>query len=230
MKRILVTGASRGIGRAIALALAGPDTTLILTGRSQTELNKSANDVKAKGASVVQLLCDLADEKQVQALVTEVAKAPLDILINNAGVSHVRSVTEQTIEEWQDTLAVNVTAPFLLCRGLIPVMPRGASIVNIISSAGRTGFAGWSSYCMSKFALEGFSKSIREELRARGIRVFSVFPSATDTEIWNDVPGTWPREQMMRPENVAQAIAAALAQPPDVSVEELVIGPIGGRL
>ena len=230
MKRILVTGASRGIGRAIALELAGPNTTLILTGRSQPELSKTAAEAKSKSAVAIQLLCDLADPNQVQALVNETAKSPLDILINNAGVSHVKPVTEQSVEEWQDTVAVNVTAPFLLCRGLIPSMPRGASIVNIISSAGRIGFGGWSSYCMSKFALEGFSKSIREELRASGIRVISVFPSATDTDIWNDVPGDWPRDKMMRPENVADAVAAALSQPPDVLVEEFVIGPIGGRL
>jgi NAD(P)-dependent dehydrogenase (short-subunit alcohol dehydrogenase family) len=230
MKRILITGASRGIGRAIALRLAGPETTLILSGRNQNDLIKTAAEAKSKGASVVQLLCDLADSKQVLALAKEVGKAPLDVLINNAGVSHVQPVTDQSIEDWNDTLAVNITAPFLLCRGLVPVMPRGASIVNINSSAGRTGFGGWSSYCMSKFALDGFSKSIREELRVSGIRVISVFPSATDTEIWNDVPGNWPREKMMRPENVAEAIAGALAQPPDVLIEELVIGPIGGRL
>ncbi|MFZ1684675.1 MAG: SDR family NAD(P)-dependent oxidoreductase [Candidatus Zixiibacteriota bacterium] len=230
MKRILITGASRGIGRAIALRLAGPETTLILTGRNQNDLNKTAAEAKSKGASVIQLLCDLADPNQVQALVMEASKAPLDVLINNAGVSHVKPVVEQSIEDWNDTIAVNITAPFLLCRGLIPVMSRGASIVNINSSAGRTGFGGWSSYCMSKFALDGFSKSIREELRAGGIRVISVFPSATDTEIWNDVPGNWPREQMMKPESVADAVAGALAQPPDVLIEELVIGPIGGRL
>jgi short-subunit dehydrogenase len=102
--------------------------------------------------------------------------------------------------------------------------------VNIISSAGKTGFPGWSSYCMSKFALDGFGRAIREELRPKGIRVINVFPSATDTDIWKSVAGDWPREKMMKPEHVADAVASALAQPAGVMVEDITLGPIGGRL
>ena len=83
---------------------------------------------------------------------------------------------------------------------------------------------------MSKFALDGFGRAIREELRPKGIRVINVFPSATDTDIWKSVPGEWPREKMMRPENVADAVASALEQPADVMVEEITIGSISGRL
>ena len=79
-------------------------------------------------------------------------------------------------------------------------MKAGASIVNILSIAAKTGFANWSSYCMSKFALEGFSQSIREELRPRGIRVLNIYPAATDTEIWEPIEGNWPREKMMSSE------------------------------
>jgi NAD(P)-dependent dehydrogenase (short-subunit alcohol dehydrogenase family) len=228
--RILITGASRGIGRAIALRLAAKNTELLLVGRNKADLEKTSVEAKEAGAQTRVMPCNLADPSQLDILIKEVAASPLDVLVNNAGVSHVKPVEEQTMAEWQDSLAVNVTAPFLLCRGLVPVMPPGGSIVNINSSAGRTGFPGWSSYCMSKFALDGFSKSIREELRGRGIRVISIFPSATDTEIWQDVPGNWPRERMMRPAQVAEAVAAALAQPADVLVEEIVIGPISGRL
>jgi NAD(P)-dependent dehydrogenase (short-subunit alcohol dehydrogenase family) len=230
MQRILITGASRGIGRAIAVRLAGPDKLMLLHGRDRQALEATGRQADARGARTLLLPFDLADPTQVVALVREVASAPLNVLINNAGVSFTAPLTDQTLEEWQATLAVNVTAPFLLCRGLVPVMPEGATIVNIISSAGKVGFSTWSSYCMSKFALDGFGRAIREELRPKGIRVINVFPSATDTDIWKSVPGEWPREKMMRPENVADAVASALEQPADVMVEEITIGSISGRL
>ncbi len=230
MQRILITGASRGIGRAIALKLAGPGTALLLHGRDRKALEETGAQADRAGAKTLLLPFDLSVPAQVEALVREVASAPLDVLINNAGVSFVAPLTEQTLEEWQRTLAVNVTAPFLLCRGLVPVMPGGGSVVNLISSAGKTGFSTWSSYCMSKFALDGFGKAIREELRPKGIRVVNVYPSATDTAIWDNVPGDWPRNKMMKPDNVADAVAWALAQPPDVSVEDITVGPISGRL
>ena len=228
--RVLVTGASRGIGRAIALRLAAPGVTLLLAGRDRTALEKTGADADARGAKSLLLPFDLSDPAQAEALIAEVSGSPLDVLINNAGVSRVKPLQDQTLADWQETLAVNVTAPFLLCRGLIKNIPRGGTIINVISSAGRTGFPNWSSYCMSKFALEGFTKSIREELRPRGIKVMSLFPSATATEIWDRVQGEWPRDKMMKPEHVADAVAAALEQPAEVSVEEIVVGPISGRL
>ena len=230
MQRILITGASRGIGRAIAVKLAGPGKSLLLHGRDRKALEETGMQADRAGAKTLLLPFDLAGPEQVEALVREVAVAPLDVLVNNAGVSYVAPLADQTLVEWQETLAVNVTAPFLLCRGLIPVMPQGGSIVNLISSAGKAGISTWSSYCMSKFALDGFAKAIREEFRAKGIRVINVYPSATDTTIWDTVPGNWPREKMMKPENVADAVAWALAQPPNVLVEDITIGPIAGRL
>ena len=230
MQRILITGASRGIGRAIAIRLAAPDKLMLLHGRDREALETTGAQADKRGAKTLLLPFDLADPEQIEALIREVASAPLHVLINNAGVSFTRPLADQTMQEWQATLAVNVTAPFLLCRGLVPVMPAGASIVNIISSAGKIGFPTWSSYCMSKFALDGFGRAMREELRPKGIRVIHVFPSATDTDIWKSVPGDWPRDKMMRPENVADAVASALEQPAGVVVEDVTLGPIGGRL
>lgn len=230
MQRILITGASRGIGRAIAVRLAGPGKSLLLHGRDRKALEETGMQADRTGAKTLLLPFDLADTVQVESLVREVAVAPLDVLINNAGVSFVAPLVDQTLEQWHKTLAVNVTAPFLLCRGLTPVIPRGGSIVNLISSAGKTGFSTWSSYCMSKFALDGFARAIREEFRPKGIRVVNIYPSATDTAIWDKVPGDWPREKMMKPETVADAVAWALAQPSDVFVEDITVGTIAGKL
>ncbi len=229
-KRILITGASRGIGRAIAVRLANPETRLLLHGRNQQELERTAALAQQKGAQTEILLCDLADVKQVEALAQQVATAPLHTLINNAGIAVVKPLAEHTLEDWQRTLAVNVTAPFLLTKLLAPIIARGGSIVNVLSIAAKVGFADWSSYCMSKAGLDGFARAIREELRPKGVRVISIYPASTDSGIWDNVPGSWSRDKMLRPESTADAVAMALEQPDNVLVDEISLGPIGGTL
>jgi NAD(P)-dependent dehydrogenase (short-subunit alcohol dehydrogenase family) len=230
MKRYLITGASRAIGRAIAEKLAEGNVTLFLHGRDVAALRETTNLVEAKGAISRQLRADLGDKSSVEALIEQVSGGPLDALINNAGIAVVKPLDKISIEEWERTFAINVTAPFLLSQGLIPAMSRGGSIVNILSIAAKAGFAGWSSYCMSKFALEGFSQAIREELRARKIRVINIYPAATDTDIWNAVEGERPREKMISAEQVASTVAYALAQPPDVLIENITLGNLSGSL
>src|SRR5947207_2816581 len=204
MKRYLITGASRGIGRAIAEKLAAPEITLLLPGRDTVALAKVCKTVEPRCASVVRLIHDLAVSSGVSDLIASVGSDPLDLLVNNAGIAIVKPFGEITPIEWEQTLGVNVTAPFLLTQRFAPEMPPGASIVNILSVAAKTGFANWSAYCMSKFALEGFLQSVREELRDRRIRVINIYPAATDTNIWNNVGGDWPRKKMISPNDVAQ--------------------------
>ncbi|MEY2480133.1 MAG: hypothetical protein QOI04_1060 [Verrucomicrobiota bacterium] len=230
MKRYLITGASRGIGRAVAEKLAGPDVTLLLHGRDPVALAETCKSVKARCANVVSLLHDLAKAKGVANLIEEVGKEHVDLVVNNAGIAIVKPFGEITLTEWEQTLGVNVTAPFLLTQHFAPQMPPGSSIVNVLSVAAKTGFAHWSSYCMSKFALEGFSQSLREELREHKIRVINIYPAATDTDIWNAVEGDWPRHQMISAAQVADAIAYALAQPPDVLIENITLGNLSGSL
>jgi NAD(P)-dependent dehydrogenase (short-subunit alcohol dehydrogenase family) len=230
MKRYLITGASRGIGRAIAEKLAESNVTLFLHGRDVAALRETTNLVEAKGAISRQLRADLGDKSSIRALIEQVSGEPLDALINNAGIAVVKPLDKISIEEWERTFAVNVTAPFLLSQGLIPAMSQGGSIVSILSIAAKAGFAGWSSYCMSKFALEGFSQAIREELRARKIRVINIYPAATDTDIWNAVEGERPREKMISAGQVASAVAYALAQPSDVLIENITVGNLSGSL
>src|SRR5213080_3024514 len=197
MRRYLITGASRGIGRAIAEKLAGEDTVLLLHGRDTVALAQTRKAVEPRCARVILLAHDLAKHSGVSDLIAEVGNEPIDLLVNNAGVAVVKPFTEITTIEWEQTVGVNITAPFLLTQRFAPRLPPGSSIVNILSVAAKRGFSNWSAYCMSKFALEGFSQSIREELRDRKIRVINVYPAATNTEIWNDVAGNWQREKMM---------------------------------
>src|ERR1700730_6587 len=230
MKRILITGASRGIGRALAEKLAAPDTTLLLHGRDTIALAETCKAIQSRCAETVKLIHDLATEKGVANLISEVGSDPLDVLINNAGIAVVKPFREVTSEEWKQTLGVNVTAPFLLMQCFAGQMPPGSSIVNILSVAAKTGFANWSAYCMSKFALEGFSQSVRQELREHRIRVINIYPAATNTEIWDDVSGDWPRDKMIAPEEVAAAVAYALSQPANVAVENITLSNAAGNL
>jgi short-subunit dehydrogenase len=230
MKRYLITGASRGIGRAIAEELAAPDVTLLLHGRDTVALAKACKSVDSRCARVVRLIHDLALSKGVSELIAEVGDDPLDLLVNNAGVAVVKPFGEITMTEWEQTMGVNITAPFLLMQYFAPKMPPGSSIVNILSVAAKTGYANWSAYCMSKFALEGFSQCVREELRDHKIRVVNIYPAATHTEIWDNVAGDWPRNKMMSATQVADAVAFALARPPDVLVENITLGNLSGSL
>ena len=230
MKRILITGASRGIGRAIAENLAGEGTTLLIHGRDEAALAETRRVVEGKGAGAVTLAYDLRDTDAVARMVEATGSEPLDVLVHNAGIAVVKPHDAVSLDEWLATLAVNVTAPFLLTQRLGAKMQRGASIVNILSIAAKTGFPGWSSYSMSKFALEGFSQSLREELRPRGIRVINIYPAATATEIWNGVEGDWPRDKMMSAREVADAVSFALSRSPDVAVENITVSGTAGTL
>ena len=230
MKRYLITGASRGIGRAIAEKLAAEDVTLLLHGRDTIALAETRNVVEAHCAKVILLIHDLAKPAGLSDLIAAAGNSPIDLLVNNAGVAVVKPFCEITPIEWEQTVGVNITAPFMLTQHFAPHMPPGSSIVNILSVAARTGFANWSAYCMSKFALEGFSQSVREELREHRIRVINVYPAATATDIWDGVTGEWPREKMMPAEEVASVVAYALSRPNDVALENITLSSLAGNL
>jgi NAD(P)-dependent dehydrogenase (short-subunit alcohol dehydrogenase family) len=230
MKRYLITGASRGIGRSIAEKLAAPDVELLLHGRDTVALTEVCNVVKGRCAHVVRLIHDLAVPSGVSELIHEVGRNPVDLLVNNAGIAVVKPFGEITPVEWEQTVGVNITAPFMLMQHFAPRMPPGSSIVNILSIAAKNGFANWSAYCMSKFALEGLSQCVREELRDRKIRVINVYPAATDTNIWSQIEGKWPRHKMISPEDVAGVVSYALSCPTDVTLDGINISSLAGNL
>ena len=230
MKRYLITGASRGIGRAIAEKLAADGVELLLHGRDTVALTQTRKIVEPRSAKVTPLIYDLATSRGVADLIADVGPDPIELLVNNAGIAVVKPFIEITSIEWEQTLNVNVTAPFLLTQHFAPRMRPGSTIVNILSVAAKTAFANWSAYCMSKFALEGFSRCAREELRDRKVRVINVYPAATDTDIWNQVEGQWPRERMMNATQVADAVAFALARPTDTLVENITLSSLVGNL
>lgn len=233
MQRVLViVGASRGIGQAIALALAKPDTHLVLAARDAAQLEAVAATARNRGSQVSVVPCDLAVESAVHHLITMAAtiRGQIDVLINSAGCAIVKPFEQMTLSEWEETIQIGLTGTFLSCKYAVHHMTAGGLIVNIASIAARNVFPGWAAYCASKSGVVGFSNAIREELRPRHIRVTTVLPAATDTTLWDAIPGEWNRATMLQPEDVAQAIVQLVHQPAHVATEELVIGHVVGKL
>ncbi len=230
MQNILVTGSSKGIGRAIAVALASDKTHLFIHGRDRDALAETEKLVKEKGSRCSQIIADISTTNGCEEIVNAIGEKSLSVLVNNAAIATVAPIAEHSLDDWNRTIAVNVTAPVILSQKFLPQMKKGSSIVNILSTAAKNAYTNWSSYCMSKFALRGFSETLREELRPRGIRVIAVYPGAVDTSIWDSVPGDWPREKMMKAEEVAKAVAFTVSCPPDVLIEDITMGGLAGTL
>ena len=230
-KTAVVTGASRGIGLAIAQALAAEGCNLVLTARNAKALAQAASKLRSKATRVLAEPCDVRDAPSVQQLFASVKREfrTLDILVNNAGIAHpLRNVDELPIEHWNDVMATNLTGLFLCTRAALPLMKPGAAIVNNLSIAARTVFPGMSAYDASKQGALGFTNTIREELRERKIRVIALVPGATDTEIWEQFMPEAERSRMMTAESIASMLVNALTMPEEMSVEELRMLPISG--
>ncbi len=227
-KVALITGANRGIGLAIAKALAAEGCDLIVTARTESTLKKSSRELAQQGSRVLAKSCDVSNERSVNSLFDSVNKefGRLDFLINNAGISHAMAdIDRLSPKVWQDVIATNLTGTFLCTRAALPLMSAGASIVNNLSVAAKGVFAGESAYCASKHGALGLTNTLREEVRGRGIRVIALLPGSTDTEIWDQFMPEAPRNTMLRPEAVARAVLDALLLPSDSTIEEITIRP-----
>lgn len=229
----LVTGANRGIGLAIARALAGEGCNLIITGRDERALDKARRELEKENVQVVSQSCDVRSPDSVDYLFAVVRglHQPLDILINNAGIGHPnRTVSELPYPTWMEVIDTNLTGMFLVTQAALAVMKRGSTIVNNLSIAAERVFAGSAAYNASKHGAVGFTDTLREELRPKGIRVIALMPGATDTAIWNTLWPKAPRRKMMPAETVARTVVNALLLPESVTVEKIVVMPSTGAL
>jgi NADP-dependent 3-hydroxy acid dehydrogenase YdfG len=224
----VVTGASRGIGEAIARALAGAGARVALVARGREALERLTNEI-GNGAFAVP--CDLTHAKAVNAAVDAIGAgfggAPR-ILVNNAGIFRVGAVQDLTVDDFTAMLDLNLVAPFSFVRAFLPAMKtaKAGHIVTIGSVADRTPYAGNAGYSASKFGARAVHEVLRTETRGSGVRATLVSPSATDTEIWDGlyagVRGRFPaRGEMLSAEAVARAVMFALVQPAPVNVDEL---------
>jgi len=220
MPTALITGASRGIGAAIATALA-PTHTLLLAGRPSPQMHATAARL---GATTVPL--DLTDADAIPAATAWIGD--LDVLVHNAGVTFPGRVAESTVDQWRTTLDVNVIGAVALTLALLPALRRAqGQVVFINSGAGRTALPVMASYSASKFALRAFADSLRESEPA--LRVTTVYPGRTDSDMQRALVSFEGDEydpgRFLHPDTVAQVVAQVVATPPDGHLHEVVLRP-----
>ena len=229
----LVTGATRGIGLAIARALAAEGCDLVLTGRDQAALKRISRELASTKIRVLAQPCDIRDPHSVDDLFRSVRREfrHLDILVNNAGIAHPNlPIDKLPFPVWKDVLETNLNGTFLVTQAALAVMKRGGTIVNNLSVAANRVFTGSAAYNASKHGALGLTNTLREELRPKGIRVIGLLPGATDTDIWKTFWPQAPRRKMMSAESVAQALVNAILLPANTTVETLEIRPSAGTL
>jgi NAD(P)-dependent dehydrogenase (short-subunit alcohol dehydrogenase family) len=232
-KIALITGATQGIGLAIARALAAEQCHLIICGRNESRLSKVDAELSRQKIRVLAIRCDVRDEQSVANMIEAVRKnfQRVDILINNAGIAHEnRPVTQLSPRDWNDVIATNLTGMFLITHAALPWMKRGSVIANNLSIAAKRVFPGSAAYNASKHGALGFTNTLREELRQQGIRVIALLPGAADTAIWDTLWPEAPRKKMIAPETVARALVDALKLPENTAIEEMEVLPAAGTL
>lgn len=232
-KTAVITGGSRGIGLAIAQAFTGAGCNVVITGRDPQALDSASAKLRNHQTEITAEPCDVGDAAQVEKLFGLVEKrySSVDILVNNAGVSHALAPVEKVpIEDWQRVIATNLTGLFLCTRAALPLMRAGGTIVNNLSVAAIQPFEGMAAYNASKYGALGLTNLLREELRHKGIRVLALVPGPTDTAIWDQFWPQAPREKMVSPTTVAEAVVHAVTLPPGTTIEEIRLRPTIGSL
>jgi NAD(P)-dependent dehydrogenase (short-subunit alcohol dehydrogenase family) len=226
----LVTGGSRGIGLAIAQALARQDASVVLAARDRRTLQQAAR--QTPGATPV--AADVTHPAEVKRLFAAVRKrfGRLDLLVNSAGVFTYKPFERTTPDDWHRNLGANLTSLFLTTRAALPLLTlsQAGHIVNILSISSREAFPKCSAYTASKFGALGFTRVLAEELRARKIRVTAILPGPTDTRMAKEFDFPVAREALLQPEDVAEAVLAAVLQPARANVNEVLITPSRGAL
>jgi 3-oxoacyl-[acyl-carrier protein] reductase len=223
----IVTGASRGIGLAIARRLGQMGARVSLCARNATNLERAASDLRAAGIDVLPLRTDVTRGDEIARLISETQGAfgPIDILVNNAGIGIFGPFHNQTEADWNAVLDTNLKSVFLASRAVAPEMIRRKSghIINIVSLAGRSAFANGAVYCASKWGLLGLTGCMAEELRAHGVRVSAICPGSVATEFSPHAGKD--ASKMLQPEDVAHAVAALVTQAPGSFISEVQMRP-----
>jgi NAD(P)-dependent dehydrogenase (short-subunit alcohol dehydrogenase family) len=230
----VVTGAGRGIGRAIALALAREGARVALAARSNGELAAVAHELEQEGATTVAVPTDVRQEASLEALVGRILGEwqQVDVLVNAAGVAAFAPVTDSKLDDWDQMLAVNLRGAVLACRAVLPAMiaRKQGTIISVGSVVTSRALPGSAAYTASKYGLLGFSRVLAEEMRPHGVRVGVISAGATDTPLWDAMPGAPPRERMLRADQVAEAALLMAALGPNATLEEVSLLPAGGIL
>ncbi len=230
MPTALITGATEGIGRAIALSLGAAGYHVGVTARTPSRIRTLLDELATAGITAAGHPADVGLASDVDGAVATIVGAlgPIDVLVNNAGVAILKPFEELSLDDWDGTMATNLRSLFLVTRAVLPGMrerQRGA-IVNIASLAGRNGFAGGTAYTASKHAVLGFSRSLLLEVRTQNIRVITICPGSVDTPLIRNQGMLKPNvSKILQPEDVAATVLAALSLPERALVSELDVRP-----
>ena len=230
----IVTGASRGIGRAVALAFSREGARVALAARSAAGLHEVAAFIRSQNGQALTLPTDVCQEAAVAALVdrTLAEWGRVDILVTAAGAAAFGPVADSTPAEWDEMMAVNLKGVYLTCRAVLAPMVkhRRGTIINVVSVAARRVIPGSAAYTASKQGVLGFTRVLAEEMRPHGVRVAALLPGAVDTPLWDRIPNAPDRARMLRPEDVAEAAVLMASLPASASLEELTLLPTAGIL
>jgi len=224
-KVAIVTGASRGIGRAISAALAQEAATVVLAARSTQQLQITAGQVTQAGGEAHIVHVELAEEKSIRNLVKVTGEklGRLDILVNNAGVTHSAPLEKTSTEDWKRCILINARAPFILCREALPLLKKSESayIINTSSVVGIKGYPLQSAYTASKHALRGMTMSLAEELKGSNIRVHLLCPGGVDTDMVDRVRPDIAKDELIKPEEIAELVLYLVTHKGNAVMDEL---------
>lgn len=229
-KVIIITGASKGIGKALALALISYDVKLALIARSKTELELLQKEIVLQHGVAEIFIGDVSNENFVQATIAAIITkfGTIDVLVNNAGFGVFKPADATTAEEWDSVFATNVKGTFLMSKAVTAIMKNNKSghIINIASDVAKRVFAGGALYCASKYAQDAYSMALRKELRAFDIKVSVVYSGLVDSQFHIEPQGDESHKDWLKVEDMANAIIFMANQPKHVVIDELMIHPL----
>ena len=231
---VWVTGASRGIGRAVAERFARDGAIVAASSRSPVDLESLHKELTVDGFRIVPVPCDMMNTSAVNSTYSYIVQeiGPVDVLVNNAGISVFKSFIDTSIEEFDAVAQTNYRGAIVAAKAVLPSMieQKRGYIFNIISITVRKLFTNSAAYAASKASLATAMDVLREEVRGSGIRVINVIPGATDTAIWPQKIRERHKQRMLQPDTIAETILTAYHRSSDSSIEEIVIRPAGGDL
>ena len=226
-KKAIVTGGGRGIGRAIALAMAEEGCDVAIASRTREELERVVSEIGMFGSHGLAILADISDPLDVEYIVDKTIEnfGQIDILVNNAGIAIFKPLLELTLDDWDRTMAINLRGTFLCAQKAAKTMIEQGSgtIVNICSSASKKAYVDQMAYVASKHGMLGLSRALSLELKPYGIRVHAICPGGVDTKLTADARPDDDRTDWMRPEDIAHAVMMLLTLHDRATIDEISI-------
>jgi 3-oxoacyl-[acyl-carrier protein] reductase len=226
----LITGASKGIGRSLAKLFANLRFVVLATARNENALKSLKSEIEKTGGVCHYICADFTQPPELERISAEIKllNKKISVLVHNAGIAKVGKIESYSEKDWNETIATNLTAPFLLTKACFPYFGDHAHIFFINSVAGRQSFPEWSAYNVSKWGLRALADTLRQELSGTGIKVSSVYPSSVDTPMHDSLPYNWDRKKMLKDTDVAKAIIMCYQQSAGVQIKEIDIESLSG--